>query len=50
MKKHKKFQDSKSTTSLNIMVLSNSKGSMLDKNKKFKNTLSQMILIAYFWV
>ena len=34
MKKHTEFPDSKSTTRLSIMVLSNSKGSTLDKKKK----------------
>lgn len=45
MKKHTEFPDSKSTTRLSIMVLSNSKGSTLDKKKKKFKTPSQRIYI-----
>lgn len=50
MKKHTEFPDSKSTTRLSIMVLSNSKGSTLDKNlKKLKTPChKEFIFIKMF--
>lgn len=48
MKKHTEFPDSKSTTRLSIMVLSNSKGSTLDKNKNLKHRHKEFIFNKMF--